>query len=67
MWVDNGPQQGRWMLTSWARVIAGPERSVVEEDLEHLEKIDGLYGDYRWGTRRAYRMCERTILISPTS
>lgn len=63
VWLDDGPPPRNVdAVTTWAGVIAGPERSVVEGDIERLREIDGLYDNYRWGARRVYRALETTIL-----
>jgi hypothetical protein len=63
VWIDDGPPPLNLdAVTTWAGVIAGPERSVAEGDLEHLEAIGGMYDNYRWGARRLYRRFERLVL-----
>lgn len=59
---DSPPPQNVDAVTTWAGVIAGPERAAAEGDIEHLREIDGLYDNYRWGALRVYRTLEITIL-----
>jgi hypothetical protein len=62
-WIDaEQPPRNLDAVTSFAGVIAGPDPSVVEGDLEHLREIDGEYANFQWGARRVYRTYERVIL-----